>query len=292
MSDEAQNGGQGGGDGGQGGGQNGAALLNGGGGGGQGGGASWRDALPDDLKSNASLANFDDIAALAKGYVDTKAAATARAVDYTTPEGLKVFTDAVRPADAAAYEISVGEDGKPTALGEAFRAFAHERGIPAPWVKDLDGFFKAQGEAAINAANAASVREVDTLKGQMGAAKFDEKLQTVKAMLPKLGVQLSEEDMNRLDLKIGSGNLLKFMFEVADRVGDPAAIDGAQGAQHGAGALSPAQAQAKWDELKKDAEWRKEARREGTPQNKEYMRLQGIITAGRQSSQQNRPPAR
>jgi hypothetical protein len=270
-------------------------LNNGGGGGGEGGnggeggGASWRDALPDDLKGNAALANFADIPSLAKGYVETKALATSRQVDYSTPEGLKVFADAVRPAEASAYEISGDADGNATALGDAFRAFAHERGMPAGWVKDIDGFFNAQAGAAIAAQNAASVKEVDTLKGQLGAAKFDAQLAKVQAMLPKFGVELSEQDLTQLDLKLGSGNLLRFMFEMADRVGDPAPIDGAQGGETGGGAMTPEQAQAKWNELNKDAAWRAEAMKDGTAQNKEYQRLQNLIIAGRSAARAKKP---
>lgn len=44
-----------------------------GGGGGGSGELNWRDGLSDELKGNASLANFPDINALAKSFVDTKA---------------------------------------------------------------------------------------------------------------------------------------------------------------------------------------------------------------------------
>lgn len=43
------------------------------GGGGGGGQESWRDTLPDDLKTDASLLDVPDIATLAKRFVDTKA---------------------------------------------------------------------------------------------------------------------------------------------------------------------------------------------------------------------------
>ena len=34
---------------------------------------NWRDALPDDMKGNESLATFEDVGALAKGFIDAKA---------------------------------------------------------------------------------------------------------------------------------------------------------------------------------------------------------------------------
>lgn len=259
-----------------------ALAAAGGGAGGDGGGASWRDTLPDDLKGHASLANFNDPAALAKGYIDTKAALTARPiVDYTTPEGMKAFTDAVRPAAATDYEIPLRDGETDTALADAFRGFAHQTGMPAEWVKGTAEFFNTQAQAAIEASNAASQKEVDTLKAEMGAGKFAEALAKVNAMLPKMGVQLSEEDMNKLDLKIGSKNLLLFMMATADRVGEPGPINDALGGGGGGGSLTPAQAEAKWQENIKSKPWRDQAKIEGTAEHKESVRLQGIMTAGR-----------
>ena len=40
--------------------------------GGNGDGGNWRDSLPDDLKGNAALANFEDVGQMAKSFVDMK----------------------------------------------------------------------------------------------------------------------------------------------------------------------------------------------------------------------------
>lgn len=272
---------QGGGDGGEGGGT-GAALLAGAGGG-DGGGASWRDSLPDDLKSDPALANFADVASLAKGYRETKAAATARTPDYSTEAGLKSFADAVRPADATAYEIPV-PDGQPSAMADAFRNFAHETGMPPAWAKATAEFFNTQSAAAIAAENDKSAKDVDTLKAKMGPAVFDQKLTAAARLLPALGVQLDDNELKQLDAKIGSANLLQFMFAVADRVGDPAPLEDAGGDSVTTLSMNPAQAQATWDARQKDPAWRAQAKIEGTEQHKEYTKLKNIITAARAAS--------
>lgn len=271
------------GDGGQGGGGGSGGAGGDGSGGGQGGGAapSWRDSLPDALKGDASLANFTDVAALAQGYVETKRTATARIPDFTSEAGLKAFADAVRPADAAGYEIPVPE-GQPTVLADAFRKFAHERGMPPAWAKDTAEFFNTQTAQLIEAETASNIADVEKFKGEIGAAKFGAKLEAVQRMLPQMGVTLSDEALTQLDSKLGSANLLKFMFAVHDRIGDPAPIENGAGAGSASGlAQTPEQAKTAWDEKRADPAWRKAAMKEGTPENKEYIRLSNLITAGR-----------
>jgi hypothetical protein len=244
--------------------------------------ASWRDALPETLRGDPSLANFGDISALAQGYIETKRAATSRVPDFSSEAGLKSFADAVRPADAAAYDIPVPE-GEASPLADNFRQFAHQTGMPPAWAKATAEFFNAQSAAMAEAETAASVKEVDSLKGQMGAGPFGAKLEAVQRMLPQLGVQLADEDLARLDAKIGSGNLLKFMFAIHDRVGDPGVVegDGVRDDKSANFALTPDRAKAEWDAKQKNADWRKAAKVEGSPENREFKRLQGLITAGR-----------
>jgi hypothetical protein len=267
---------------GEGGGGNGGGEGGGGGGGGGGAAPSWRDSLPDTLKADASLANFADIGALAAGYVETKRLATARVPDFKTDDGLKVFADAVRPADAAGYDIPVPE-GHPTQLADAFRAFAHERGMPPGWAKETAEFFNTQSAALIEAETAASQADVDKFKAEMGATKFGAKLEAVQRMLPQLGVTLDDADLTKLDAKLGSGNLLKFLFAIHDRIGDPAPI-GEGGGEGGGGmslSMTPEQAKETWDQKRADPAWRKAAKTAGSPEAKEFTRLSNLITAGR-----------
>jgi len=253
-------------------------------GGGGGAAASWRDGLPEALRADASLANFNDVGALAEGYLETKRTATARIPDFNSEAGLKAFADAVRPADAAGYDIPVPE-GQPTMLADAFRAFAHERGMPPGWAKETAEFFNTQTAGLIAAETAASQADVDKFKNEIGATKFGAKLEAAGKMLPQLGVTLSDKDMDKLDEKLGSANLLKFMFAVHDRIGDPEPIEGGGDGDRPNLAMTPAQAKETWDQKRADPAWRKAAQVPGSPEAKEYERLSGLITAGRASAQ-------
>lgn len=264
----------------------GAAAISGGEGGGNGGGEpSWRDTLPDALKADPSLQNFADVSALAQGYIDTKKTATARVPDFKTDDGLKLFADAVRPAEATAYEIPV-PDGEPSVLADNFRAFAHEIGMPPAWAKATAEFNNAQVAAARQAEEAASEKEVAELKSTMGADKYDAALEATRAMLPQLGVELAPDDLAKLDMKLGSANLLKFMFELSARVGDPAPIEGGGGAGVG-NAMTPDQAQARWDVAQKDPDWRAKAQKDGTPESAEYKWLNMLIARGKAQRPKN-----
>lgn len=280
MTDVTNAGGGDGGTGGDQGGAAGAAAIAATGASGSGSDASWRDTLPDALKADPSLANFADVAALAEGYRSTKAALTARAPDMSSEAGLKMFADAVRPGDAKQYDIPV-PDGQPSALADGFRAFAHAQGMPPAWAKATAEFFNQQTADALAAAETASAKEVDTLKGEIGQAKFGQKLEGVRRDLQAAGVQLGDDELAKLDSAIGSANLLKYMFWVNDRVGDPAPIEGASGAGATTIAMTPDQAKAKWDEVSKSKDWRQAAKVEGSPEQKEYQRLQSLIAAGR-----------
>ncbi|MCP3730434.1 hypothetical protein M9978_08330 [Sphingomonas sp. MG17] len=280
-------GGAAGGDGGAGAGGAGAAAIAGAGGGeGTGGQASggaapsWRDDLPETIRGDASLANFADIGALAQGYIETKRTASERIDGYKTDEGLKKFGEIVRPATAADYEISV-PDGFPTKKADAFRDFAFGIGMPPQWAKAIVDFNNEQDADDLRAAEEASQADVDQLRNTMGADKFDTSLQAVRQMLEKSGVELAAEDMAHLDTKIGSSNLLKWMFDMAARVGDPGPVEGAGGASGGGQAMTPEAASSRWDVAVKDANWRKQAQIKGTPEFAESERLQNLIAQGR-----------
>lgn len=247
---------------------------------GAGGGASWRDALPEPLRADPSLANFADIGALAQGYVDTKRAATARAPDFASEAGLKAFADAVRPADAKAYEIPV-PDGQPTEFADAFRAFAHETGMPPAWAKATAEWWNAQNAAIRDAELKKGDVAISEFKGEVGAARYAEKLDAVKRLLPQLGVDLAPEELDRLEGSLGTKSLMRFMFNIADRLGDPSPVEGAAGAGAAPGVLTPEQAQEQWKVKQQDASWRAAAKKEGTPENKEFQRLQSLIAQGR-----------
>lgn len=243
--------------------------------------AVWQDSLPDDMKEIDDLRRIGSIPDLAKAYLDTKRHATSRMPrPGDTEESFKLFADALRPESADVYEIDVPE-GMSSEFADSFRAKAHELGIPPQWVKPLVEWNNEFVSAGLAKENAASQESVDAFKKSYGAG-FDEKMDKVRAWLPRMGVDLSEEDMAQLDVKMGSGNLLSFMFQIHDRVGDmdlPGGGEGQGGA--GFGAMSPAQAETTWNEKVKDPSWRAKAKIEGSAEHAESQRLNRLIAQGR-----------
>lgn len=246
--------------------------------------ASWRDGLAEDLRGNAVFANYGSLDDFAKGHIATKALASSKVpMPGDTPESFKAFAEAVRPADPAAYEIAVPE-GMPTEFAEGFRAKAHELGLHPAQVKEIAAWNNAQIASVLQAQSEASQADFDQFRADYdkSGGNFSQKLDALKSWLPNMGVQLSAEDMAALDAKIGSANLMRFMFNLHDQVGDlETPPSGGTPAGGMAGAMSPAQAEARQSELFKDASWRQKAQIEGSAEHKENERLTRLIVQGR-----------
>ncbi len=248
-----------------------AAGSTGGEGGGQ-SGADWRTAITDEaLRADPTIANYKSLDDLVNGHKSTKALASSKVpMPGETPESQQAFMDATRPADASVYEISVPE-GTPPEFAEGFRAKAHEMALQ-PWqakaIADWNNEFVA---GQLKAESDASEKEVGEFKKSYGT-NYDAQLGKVGLMLEQAGVELPEEDLAKLDAKIGSANLLRFMFDIADRIGPLEHVRGDEipGMD---GGVAPAQAEGVLKEKETNAEWRKNALKEGTPERKEYDRL-------------------
>ncbi|KEZ00356.1 hypothetical protein AI27_05100 [Sphingomonas sp. BHC-A] len=251
--------------------------------------ASWRDGLSDDLRGNAVFANYATLDDMAKGHIATKALASSKVpMPGDTAESFKAFADAIRPQDAAVYDITV-PDGMPAEFADGFRKVAHESGLLPQQVKAIVDYNNAAIAADLQRQSEASAADLAAFKEDFGKAggNFDQKLDALRAWLPQMGVQLSTEDMAALDSKIGSGNLMRFMFEMHDRVGDLPSLPGNEIAP-GLGAMTPAQADTRLSELQKDASWRSKALIAGSPEDKENQRLTALVAQGRYREQQGR----
>ena len=98
--------------------------------------AEWHDQLPDDLKENASLADFKDVGGLAKSYIETKAKVGTMT---TIPDGRSseeawngLWNKLGRPESADRYEFELPEVQGHTydeEYIEAFKASAHSLGL-------------------------------------------------------------------------------------------------------------------------------------------------------------------
>lgn len=97
--------------------------------------ASWRDTLPDDLKSDKSLESFKDVPALAKSYIATKAMVGSKPV-IPGPEA--------KPEEIAAYRKAIGVPE--TTAG--YKLKAHEIMAHPEWSREAQDAFVGQAHAA------------------------------------------------------------------------------------------------------------------------------------------------
>jgi hypothetical protein len=248
-------------------------------------GADWRTAITDEaLRADPTIANYKSLDDLVNGHKSTKALASSKVpMPGETPESQQAFMDAIRPADAAVYEITVPE-GYKTEFAEGFRAKAHELALQ-PWqakgIADWNNEFYAADAKAQSDASEADVSEFKKSYG----SNYDAQLGKVGLMLQQAGVELPEEDLAALDAKIGSANLLRFMFDIADRVGPLEQINGDDNPGMNGG-VAAAQADGVLKEKQTNAEWRKNAMKPGTPERKEFERLTRLVSQHRHAQTQ------
>lgn len=234
----------------------------------------WLGGLPDDLKGDATLSRFKDIEALARGHVEAHKVAKSKvllpAADADETAWGAFFDAAGRPKEASAYELPLpeGDDG---AFAESFKPIAHKLGFLPQQAKGLAEWWNGFQAEQVTAMNAASKAEVDALAAEMGA-DFQPKLAAARGLLKSLGVD--EATVEQIDMKLGSGNLLKIFMGLADKAGEHGRIDGDVEAL---GGLSDPMAAI--DAKLKDADWRKRYLADDAGAVGEYNRLMAAAKA-------------
>lgn len=244
-----------------------------------GGGATpeWLGGLPDELKANPTLTRYADLEAFARGHLETKAAASAPKLP-TAESAIDAFEafHAARPADMAAYEISVPE-GYPSDFADGFRQDAFEIGLHPSQAKIIVDRNNARIAAKMLADQQAATAEVEQLKGEIAAAggDYQGQLNQVSAMLEKHGLGDADATMRALqgiETQVGAGATLKLLFGLAQGFGEPATPPDPSVQQYGVN-LSTASVEdirkARADKMA-DVEWVKKARTVGTPEHKQY----------------------
>lgn len=156
--------------------------------------ASWRDSLPDDLKSDESLAQFTDIAALAKSYVHTKKTVGKKGVilpgEKASDEEWNTFYDSLGRPSVDKYEVKEpeGKKVKPEFIDE-FKQMAHKAGVLPKQAQALMDFYIGFEEKVVGEAQRqqkiAMEQGLSDLKKEWGDG-FDKQI-----ALAKLGVKES-----------------------------------------------------------------------------------------------------
>lgn len=240
------------------------------GGGAPGGGAAapdWMSSLPDDLKADPTLQRYGDVEKLARGAIDLKRQASSRVIlpgEGADEAAWNNFYNAIgRPETADKYEIPV-PDGADTRIADAFRPVAHKLGLTAAQAKGIVEFNNSQ--VADQLAEFTRSSEAELAEFKKSTPEYDAKLARAKSLAKDLGV--TPEVADALDVKLGTTNLMKFFFNLADRAGEHGRIDGED--PNLGGSTDPSK---DLDAKMKDADWRAKVKIPGTPERAEYDRL-------------------
>lgn len=246
----------------------------------------WMAGLPDELKADATLARYQSIDELARGHIEAHKLAKSKAVPLPgdTDESRKAFADAVRGQTIEAYDFGEVPDVLDKSLVDGFRQFAFDSGLPPFMAKGAVDFVANALAAKVEDANKASVADVDKFKSDYGAG-YDQKLAQVQQMIETFTgtpLELTEAELNRADIKLGSGALVKFMFALHDRIGDVAPAGGGE-MSTGIAHVAPANAEATLNEKMRDAAWRAKAKQAGSAEAREAAQLQRLIAQHRET---------
>jgi len=176
---------------------------------------SFQDSLPEDLRGNASLKNFNDIGSLAKSYVHAQRMIGADKISLPTNNSPDddwgvVYDKLGRPADMKDYDVSVPDIFE----DDAFRQSIHRAGLNQKQAAEIADFMKNQNESSQEKLkNFQEQAKLDTeteLRAEYGKA-FEEKIKRAQAaakyLLPELGDPTSKNNIFS-NLQLADGRLL------------------------------------------------------------------------------------
>lgn len=111
--------------------------------------ATWRDSLPDDLRSNTSLEKFSDVSTLAKSYINAeqmigKDKMVVPGDNTTEDEWNDIYTKLGRPESADGYDLELAlEEGEvvDNQLFTSFKDAAHKHGLSPRQAQGLLDFY-------------------------------------------------------------------------------------------------------------------------------------------------------
>ncbi len=261
-----------------GGGGGGGSLLNGGGGG---GGVDWRADLPEDIRSDPSLASFkakdhkEALGAIAKSYIHAQKLVgvdkIAKPNDKWTPEQWKAFNKEMGvPETHDKYGVPKFEFAEGLTLDEkkldGYKKIFHEAGVTpkqaekimAAYFADVNGDFVGRAEAS----KTSMATAVTQLKQEFGD-KYDAKLDVARSVLKKFG---SDTLLQKLEAS-GLANDPEVVKMFA-KLGEGMLEDGAGGSGDGLILQEATQALQEINRLKGDPEFQKQLNNRADPGHK------------------------
>lgn len=244
--------------------------------------ASWRESLPPELREAPSLGKYQDVASLAKGYVEAQTLIGRKGAiipkEGDSPEVTAAFRQAMGvPEKPEGYEIKVPE-GLPAgvwnddAAGQ-FRTWAHELGLTPTQAQGLAERYAQMGGNAVQ--QSAEVTETE-LRKEWGVA-FNAKMKAANDALRNIG----GEDLAQYLQTSGLGNhpaMVRAWAKIGEGMGEdrPAGM----GTGRSSGMMTPSEAKAERMKImgdKNSAYWnrRDPAHRMTVDRVTDLMRMEG-----------------
>lgn len=213
---------------------------------------SWRDTLPDDLKGESSLANFQTPEALAKSYVHLRKASSSEKINvpnqYATEDDWKeIYTKLGLPAKPEEYKVDTKGLQIPEEALKEFIPVAHKAGILPKQARALMEWDQARAaaaaEAQAKAQEATKAEAVKTLKTEWGQA-FERNIQRGERVLQENGSPELVEALTTSGLNFNPA-VVKFLAKLGEQY-DEATLPGKAS---GSMVRSPDEARREWETI-------------------------------------------
>ena len=189
--------------------------------------SSWRDSLPEDLKSNTTLSKFSDIANISKAYIELEKKIGVKGIIKPTatssPEEWKSFREALGVPPLEKYDVSIpqGVEFPKESLEWAKKTGSEIGVLPEDMSKLMTEYAKFENErddATAKEIEAVAKEQMDGLRKEWGD-NFDTQIQRAHFAAKEIGGQDFIDYLN----KTGMGNdvmLIKLMSKVSGLLGE------------------------------------------------------------------------
>ena len=209
--------------------------------------ASWRDSLPEELKSNASLEKFSDVSTLAKSYINAesmigKDKMVVPGANTTEEEWNDIYDKLGRPSDPNGYELTAeiaeGEQIDEQ-LMSSFKDAAHKHGLSPTQAQGLLDFYNSiSSQSMVDMENNAILAQEDssrTLREEWGRS-YEENLNKAS----NVAKQFLGEDIFSVQLADGSllgdnASLIRGLNKIATVVSEDTLVGDKDSAASNAG---------------------------------------------------------
>ena len=231
-------------------------------------GEAFRNSLPEDIRGHTALAKIDSLDVMANSFVASQkfiGKDPARLVEI--PETMDdtfrgdMFKRMGLPDTVEGYKLVAPEGASPTynpdtPMSKAFVEAAHKNGILPGQAQGMfswfSGFLTEAEKASSTTAVVQHATNVETLKGEFGEA-YDAKLRAVMFAVDKLGGADLKAALDDADLGT-SPPVIRALAKIGEMLaGDTSIGSGENGSGNFGGAMTPAEATQKANELTKQA---------------------------------------